>query len=646
MPSKTKIAIAVLAFAMVGVLATDALAHKRPKHGTHQHRPPHLPTISQRLGGLVVDPTISGTWTPLAHGFPGLSAPSVPAADQGPDTMLLLTDGSVIVHDICTPNWHRLIPDQFGSYINGNWSTATVGDDNAGLAPLAAMPGGYGPLFYASQVLPDSRVIVQGGEDEAHGANGCGPTGVPPNTLESALGALYNPHTNTWSAVGAPPGFTQVGDASSILLTPNNITGSYSQSSYMVADCCDGGVQARQQAVATIPAFPATAPITWTITGCTTLPAPCSKIDANSEEGWVILPNGFLLTVDTGCLNTGPAPAFQCLTLPTSAELFNQSTNKWFAAGNTPTTLTLEICNSPPPIVLCFVPEIGAGVSIGSNMAVWFGGNSNTAVFTYPGTWTAGPVFPNGQEQADGPAAILPNGNILVQTSNAFTVDNNGNLTNSGAPSLFWEFSTAGLTPLNPGGGTLTPVANPTPCNDAANTNVPAFQSRMLVLPATADAPNGQVLWDAGEGVNCTSVYRPNAGDGTPNRLIRPAPHISSISTTTLSRGGTNFTLAGSLFRDVSQGATYGDNAQMATNYPMVRITNNTSGRVCWGRTHNWAIQNSTQFDVPPDNTGSGGNADWALVVNTCDTVAGGGASTLVLIVNGLVSNPIAVTVN
>ncbi len=36
------------------------------------------------------------------------------------------------------------------------------------------------------------------------------------------------------------------------------------------------------------------------------------------------------------------------------------------------------------------------------------------------------PSFPINQEQADGPAAMLPNGNILVQTSNAFSVDKNG----------------------------------------------------------------------------------------------------------------------------------------------------------------------------------------------------------------------------
>ena len=70
-----------------------------------------------------------------------------------------------------------------------------------------------------------------------------------------------------------------------------------------------------------------------------------------------------------------------------------------------------------------------------------------------------------------------------------------------------------------------------------------------------------------------------------------------------------------------------------------LRITNNGTGNWCWGRTHDWAIHTSTQFDVPPAVTPAAG---WALVEHACDP----GASTLVVIVNGKVSNSIAVTVN
>jgi len=178
-----KIVVAALVVASTGLVATTAFA-KRPLFATAST--PEQPSIVVRMGVSAVDPAVSGTWTPLLNAFPGAS----------PDTALLLTDGSAVMHDICTPNWYRLIPDQFGSYINGSWSELAVGDD----LPLAPMigsgvsPDGYGPLFYASAVLPDGRLIVNGGEYE-DSANGCSPS------VDSTKGSLYNPQTNTWSAV-------------------------------------------------------------------------------------------------------------------------------------------------------------------------------------------------------------------------------------------------------------------------------------------------------------------------------------------------------------------------------------------------------------------------------------------------------------
>jgi hypothetical protein len=268
-------------------------------------------------------------------------------------------------------------------------------------------------------------------------------------------------------------------------------------------------------------------------------------------------------------------------------------------------------------------------VVIGFDMVVQGGADPNISVFNFPMGWTPGPAaagapagqsFPGTQETADGPASLLPNGNVLIQTSSFFN-----------APSSFWEFGSDNVTPQTPGAGTLTQVTNP-PCNNATTTNVAAFQSRMLLIPT------GQILWVAGLGVNCTSIYAPNAGDGTFNNVMRPPPHVMSVSNTSLFRGST-YTLTGSMLTGFSQGAMYGDDAQMATNYPMVRITNNTTNHVCWGRTHNWAILTSTQFDVPPATTPA---ANWPLVENPCDA----GASTLVVVTNGLVSNPIAVTMN
>src|SRR6266481_1844572 len=74
-------------------------------------------------------------------------------------TALLLTDGTVIAHEendqsgnVATNKWYKLTPDSNGSYINGTWSQ------------IASMASNYGPLFFASSVLPDGRVVVEGGE--------------------------------------------------------------------------------------------------------------------------------------------------------------------------------------------------------------------------------------------------------------------------------------------------------------------------------------------------------------------------------------------------------------------------------------------------------------------------------------------------
>jgi hypothetical protein len=82
----------------------------------------------------------------------------------------------------------------------------------------------------------------------------------------------------------------------------------------------------------------------------------------------------------------------------------------------------------------------------------------------------------------------------------------------------------------------------------------------------------------------------------------------------------------------LSQGAAYGDDAQAATNYPLVRITNRASGHVFYSRTHGHSSMAvafgglvSTHFDVP--------------------TAQEKGISDLVVVANGIPSNPATVNV-
>src|ERR1022692_2162562 len=98
---------------------------------------------------------------------------SLPTALQGQLGLALqLTDGAIMVQENKTPNWWILTPDNMGHYNTGTWSTTPV-----------QMPAGYGPTYFASAVLPDGRVIVEGGE------NNLG------KHAETSLGAIYDPMT-------------------------------------------------------------------------------------------------------------------------------------------------------------------------------------------------------------------------------------------------------------------------------------------------------------------------------------------------------------------------------------------------------------------------------------------------------------------
>lgn len=82
-------------------------------------------------------------------------------------------------------DWWKLTPDEFGSYVNGTWTQ------------LASLPDGYSPLYHASAVLPDGRVIIEGGEYIF--SNGVF------NAVWSDQGAIYDPLANGWTPVAPPP---------------------------------------------------------------------------------------------------------------------------------------------------------------------------------------------------------------------------------------------------------------------------------------------------------------------------------------------------------------------------------------------------------------------------------------------------------
>jgi hypothetical protein len=84
---------------------------------------------------------------------------------------------------------------------------------------------------------------------------------------------------------------------------------------------------------------------------------------------------------------------------------------------------------------------------------------------------------------------------------------------------------------------------------------------------------------------------------------------------------GGSYVISGTRFNGFSQGAAYGDDAQAATNYPLVRIINRATGHVFYSRTHDHTSMAvafgglvSTHFDVPADQ--ELGVSDLVVVAN------------------------------
>jgi hypothetical protein len=226
---------------------------------------------------------------------------------------------------------------------------------------------------------------------------------------------------------------------------------------------------------------------------------------------------------------------------------------------------------------------------------------TQNALYNYQaGTWTAGPQIPaiGGLEYAstDGPGSILPDGNVLFDVSACVY----------NTPTHFFVY--------NASSNALTQIPDvPNAPNDTS------FATRMLALP------NGQVLFN--DGSSQMEVY--TAG-GTPKASWRPS--ITSLSSTTLAPGST-YTLSGKQLAGLDPGATYGDDVQDNTNYPLVRITNSATGVVTYARTFGW-----TSVSIAPGTSSS--------TKLTLPPGIPAGKSTLVVIANGIASPPVTVTIS
>ncbi len=411
----------------------------------------------------------------LGAALPAMAQTTQNLGKPAPDGAIIdfqLTDGSVMVQGNGYTDWWKLTPDINGSYVNGKWSK------------LAALPSSYAPYAFASAVLADGRVLIEGGEYNQG------------QFAFTDLGSIYDPVANTWTSVAPPAKWGFIGDSPSAVL-PNG--------KFLLGRKFDKRIAELD---------PAT--LTWKELRST------GKKDFNAEEGWTLQANGTVLTYD--------------VKLAPNSEIYDPTNQTWTSAGSTVANLA-----SPPSIksipygngkVYHPPGEVGPGIlrpdgTIFATGGTNKGGKSgHTAIYTPPvggkgiGTWAAGPNFPSGDDAGDSFASLLPTGNVLVE----------------GESGKLYEFDGSALTatPFNGGGGSLMVLpsgevlVNGTFVYRAAGTVNPAWAPTVTSVPATLTRGSTYVV----QGTQFNGVSQANAfGDELQTATNYPLVRITNTAT-------------------------------------------------------------------------------------------------------------------
>ena len=387
---------------------------------------------------------------------------------------------------------------------------------------------------------------------------------------------IYNPGTGNWTEIAVP----------SNLITQNNTvnpTNGINSAGFMDSGC----VLLQNGTVLISPVNPGTGggtvvynPFTTSFSAGPVL----TNNDVNTDEAsWVKLPDDSILSFDS---------SFQ-------SQRFIPSLNKWIPDANLPVQL-YDIYGG----------ETGAGFLLPNGKAFFLGSSGNTVIYTpsgnqNPGTWTIGPSIPAGQGTPDAAAAMMVNGKIVCAvspapygyaSSNIFTV-----------PTSFYEYDyTVGSV------GTFTQTSSP---KGGLTDQVTTFNTRFL------DLPDGTVLFT--DGGSQLYSYQPDTA-----ALAAGQPTINTISY----NGNGTVHVTGTLLNGITQGAAYGDDVQMDSNYPLIGLRDG-AGNFAYGTSFNWNSTSvytasrplSTEFVIPAV----------FLYVNA------GGTYSLTASANGNVSSPL-----
>ena len=249
-----------------------------------------------------------------------------------------------------------------------------------------------------------------------------------------------------------------------------------------------------------------------------------------------------------------------------------------------------------------------SGPPTDSNACVIYQPQAHTAIYdTQTGKWTAGPNIPTHEGAGDTWASLLPDGNVFMQTNPPGT--NQDRLAH--AKARYKSIREHTLRPLAaakeaaPGG--FAPQATETCPPGFPLYKAYEFNGKSLIHEGVADfcgQPDLLLLPTGGVMMNAQVIYN---GSGTFLNAWRPTIRFFSFSNN-VNPGGT-YQIFGTQFNGLSQANAFGDEFQVATNFPLVRITNNATGDVSYATTHDFSTMGvatgsalvSTWFDVPTD---------------------------------------------
>jgi hypothetical protein len=581
----------------------------------------------------------------------GVAASWVKLTNLAPSSiqlMVQLTDGTILVQSYNGQSWMKLTPDIHGSYINGTWTTLAPGlipriyfasqvlpNGNFWLTGgeytgpgLLANWGASGEIYdtvanswtatapYPSQAGCPQINYVSG--NLTSGSNVI--TGIYPQTaglvVGWAVGGTGIPGGSTITSVDSP---TQIHISASATSTRTGSEVVFNHN-YTLTSCFGDdpssllpGSQILAGDLINANTFIYNvATDSWSATG--------SKLygDPSDEEGWAKLADGSILDYSLfASIGTGGS----------YAQRYTPSTGTWTSLSPSDGGALGTI---PQLSSVALGYELGPLLRLQDGRALAIGASQHTGLYNpSTNTWAAGADImgtlngiPSPFGGDDAPAAILPNGHVILAADagpSGFT--SSGNITSGSTiitniPStailqVGWAVSGSGiqsgstvssvdspsqihiskaatatttgvaisfgglfsfptqLFDFNPSTGTINPVSPAIP--DTNLPTEPVYPTRMLILPT------GQLLFSDSSAQ--LWAYTP---DGIPSPALRPV--INGVTY----NGGGSFTLTGKQLTGQSAGAAYGDDDQMDSNYPIVKMTSLT-GNVYYARTTNWS---------------------------------------------------------